>query len=101
MTASCVPAQPGEIPDAYARYIRAVFPPEVLRDAPNEITGRWRHLTGPAERKFWHEQDALRTRLEAFADGLERHHARGGRSAVALAKQNMAREIRTALAGEP
>lgn len=39
----------------------------------------------------------LRTRLEAFASGLERHHARGGRSAVALAKLNMARMIRELL----
>jgi hypothetical protein len=51
---------PDEIPDAYARYIRATFPPEVLASAPNEIAGRWKHMTGPAERKFWHSLDEVR-----------------------------------------
>jgi hypothetical protein len=39
----------------------------------------------------------LRARLEAFADGLERHRARGGRSAVAMAKLNMSHMIREIL----
>lgn len=52
-TTARTPGQADEIPDAYARYIRAVFPPEVLVNAPNEIAGRWKHMTGPAEREFW------------------------------------------------
>lgn len=43
------------------------------------------------------ELAVLRMRLEAFAAGLERHHARGGRSAVALAKLNMSHMIREIL----
>lgn len=57
MTGDTTPGQADGIPDAYARYIRAVFPPEVLASTPNEITGRWRHMTGPAEREFWRSLD--------------------------------------------
>lgn len=57
------PGQADEIPDAFARYIRAAFPPEVLANIPNEITGRWKHMTGPAEREFWRSADAAQAEL--------------------------------------
>jgi hypothetical protein len=41
-----------EIPDAYARYVRAIFPPEISPSL-REVAGRWEHLTGEREREFW------------------------------------------------
>ena len=45
------PEQPDEIPEAFARHVRSQFPSGYVLPK-NEITGRWKHLTGPAEREF-------------------------------------------------
>jgi hypothetical protein len=55
MTAE-TPGQAHEIPDTFARYVRSQFPSDYVLPE-NEITGRWKHMTGAAERKFWHEID--------------------------------------------
>lgn len=47
-----------EIPDAYARYLRATFPPELADGLPGEIAGRWRYMTSARERRFWGGVDA-------------------------------------------
>lgn len=63
MTAQ-TPGQADDVPESYARYIRACFPPD-------ETAGRWKYMTGPREREFWRSLDAEGARLrETAADNI-------------------------------
>lgn len=58
---------PGGVPDAYARYIRAIWPAELDDFAAAEIAGRWEHQTGPREREFWRSLDSAPVMTPAVA----------------------------------
>lgn len=85
--------QADEIPDAFARHVRSQFPADYVLPE-NEITGRWKYLTGPAERKFWTELVAERERQR-----LELLQARG-EAAETAAELVRVKQLHAGLLGE-
>jgi hypothetical protein len=69
-SAAVTPGQAAEIPAAFGGWVRMQFPREI--ELPkNEIAGRWKYMTGPAEREFWREvETALAARQPQPAPGV-------------------------------